>query len=1554
MDFSGNPTNNQIINNIFSGFYSQTITNNGKPRLYEFSSPNFPITNFTAPYDAILHRKSGDFNNSIIIAAGRQIDPKTETVSSNRSGVLYSNDNAIIYGVCHGFGRDDLMYYNGYNFYNAPYSPGYFTPPFGENLSILQGTQGDGYNVLYDSCATINITEYNEYFGINSIFEGGASSDTYTNGQIVIVSSPKVSCPEQSAAFYLEEDYHLIQGTSQALGASTFYNSNPIPTSLDNYEIRITNGRYAITVTQDGEGNSINNITYKDGRAKPSYGPNSQQNKLNNSLCLAEILETQVGFGIGTNGIQLLIAPDVDVGSIGSQASFIGVDDPWNLWHFQFKENSDTFPFYNNYTSNDDDTSINNIQNDEGETQLFDSILAIEDNYWQNRQCPNVVDYLPYTFGASIYACPSYYFDVPYYAATKKFGFLGMRFLNACSTLQLNSTLSGVKNATELPMEPDGLFSIEDDIEPEDLDSYGAGSFAQYDNLLSIASAEESYCNVYALNKGFFLWANNYYIQQSSQYQNLVSTYPKFLGLYSGMILPFQNIFGTGINGIQKYQPSITYTGGNIINTSIISDILLTNDEYLNFKKGIDNIFNNQDMNSWNQIENSYSFYISNGTTINEDFYKYMVTGAQSRLLTRYLQNTVQGNPIDLFPLNQISFSTDNAKDYLESNEWARSTSSFGLNSPIPSIQRRYFAGAYGNEGAISGLIQILNKLSIPSNSYYYPGSFNEDIGKDNNSNTYYPVYSGIILDNKGRSFSTSGWLTLGYNEIGKLDGNFSCFTPIFLQNPVPEVFCKIGQAPTFRAYAVDYHSIPDDKITPRYPEIVYWAQKLKMLDTNSKYLYPLSYKWYRVPQNSYSNFLKYGDFSLCTESNVTGDWCCLEGDTNNCTLIHPNLCRPTGQLGSQSSYNFMKGAIQGGNNGDDQYNYFCLASGRFGIRISEPSSLIIENWVQFDVSFKNGMSVGGELSINFNIVDELGSTQTIEFPSSNNSPYNGYMRDEYAIPESQILQKIPPPNAGYGDVTAFEFVGPIKYIGALRSYSPSTVQDTRGLTEAWGRMLDYGSLVKFYKQLSQSEGDALYGYSHLPICSDYELSNGQYGIQIIPTLNGNQITHWTLEQRAVASYDFVYFGVPWNELSNFGALYPPITTKDEDYDTMGVGHWQWYNNLGAIKRFGYLSTYNTNDIVFIGNGSPSANDSVNVNAQIALIKKQWIKPDSLAGSNCGYTEYGLGRNMIFYIEAFDSFYSYCDPLKKKNIQNVTYMNPGIRQGNSAIQYFWLGRPNNTYLERKSMYGPYAYQWKVNRHNRDRNGNGISQSFYSMGYSEPYSLVYDAPAIYGLYTKTTNSPSYIEQVTNIVQQRTIAGFSNDFSVRGNWFGTTNGEGSASAYGNIMVNCDTDNALCDYFSSAQFFAGSQNMSDYSCTQDKILKGECFDPCISIRYGQGFFPGGKAANLFGTNSPKISNRLVPMANNINNEIIQSDEQSKLDHSVYFRSPVNTPYSQIMKNYGKIVGISPCQDGGSDHCNYVTPTIHVGTSSFIQGLTSSFLWQVNAIESLIGNNN
>jgi hypothetical protein len=1561
-----NGTESAVVNHTYSGYYSQTVAGS-RGKLYEFSSPSYPFSNFYPPYDAYL--LNSDPTGNKVLAAGRRLR-RDCAVSSDRTGSLYFKNDTVLIGGCHGYGHNDLTYYSGYNFYNAFYPAGYFAPPFGENLSIFIANQEGYENLNYGNCNRINATEYNELFGIVSktVSDAEILSSTLPSNIYAPIFSPREACPPEvaSVSYFDEFQFSHIPGASTQLGGNNHYNGNPIPTSLDSFDIKVAS-RYETTTVGDDV-----YIVYQSQRPKASYTASSESSKLNNTLCLATLLETRVAGGRGQNGAQLIEAPDALWGGIGDQVSFNGTNDFYN-WHFTFRENAETLPFYNNFNGIDA-SGLRQRKSNEG-TQLFIPVISSDDAFWQNRQCPDTVDFLPHTVGASIYACPSEHFDVPYYAALRKFGFYGLRFMNTCRALSLDHDLSGVENAAELPQQSDNYLLGEDEIEPS-VDTVGNWSFATYNNLLRIAKAEERYANMYALNKGFFIWANSGHISADSNFIYLSGNNPSFVSAYVSLVSKFQDVFQSGLTSFTGTEPLIlldhSQGGFTIIEQGKNVEVLTTNDAYDYFKKTLNNVLIQGEMNYWNQIENRFGNYVSNGSTIDDEFYQRITSGREKRIRTRYFENLIRGNAIDLYPFNNIVFSFDQAKDYYESTGWGRKESSFGAGSDLPVINKRYFEGAYGRKSAITGLIDALNSLGSVQTDYYYPGFFQDiKIDKFLPAPKYVPAVSGKILDTSSRSFSPSGWLALGYNEIGAYDANFSCFTPIFIQQPLPRVFTKIGQQPTLRAQAVDYHTLPEDKISRRYPEIIYWASRLKLLDCAGRNQYPLRYKWYRVRKDIYNSSLASGELIGNSEpANHNSEWGCLEGDGPECTLFHPRDSIPYySDTHSENDYTFIRGAIK---NLDDNYYYYCTVTGRFGVRMSNISELQIEDWIRFDMSVKNGTNGAGSVNIKFEITDHLGTTREVEFePEGDVQSYAGYQQDLDTTPETVIEQKIPPPNAGFGDVTAVRFIGPIGYIGATRTYTPSALKDTRGLKETWGHLLDYGQLIGFSKKLNQKEGEWLYGYSHLPVCENYSMLDGKKGVKVIATMNGGKVGHWSLPQRAVASLD-MKAGIQHDRLLNFGELYPPANGRFES-PNFGIGHWQWGNNLGAIKRFGKNSTFK--DIRFVGGWAGS--DSTPRKKILEEIKDELISPTDLAGENCGYHPYGLGRNMIYYLEAFERFYILCDPLKKKNVTNKSFICPGIRMNNSAIQYFWLGKPRNTYLKRRAMYGPYAYQWKVNRHNRDRNGNGMSEGFYSMGHRRTYDLMYDAPAIYGLYVKKDSNPRFQNLLKQLKEAKDRLQDRYDLKpqeLRRLWWGERGTEETARRYGDISYTCDNtrstfDEDICNYISSAKALASDVDFADHICPQDLLSEGNCFDPCMSIRYAQGFFPGGKLLDLFNNVAATSANdkkqkrvRIVPTAKIRNSSVVLGDEKATNDTELYFRSPLGTPHSRITMGYRtiragtevvdgeevgiteklesrQIGGISPCQDGGSDHCNYITPTLHLGISSYLIGQSNAF---------------
>jgi hypothetical protein len=72
-------------------------------------------------------------------------------------------------------------------------------------------------------------------------------------------------------------------------------------------------------------------------------------------------------------------------------------------------------------------------------------------------------------------------------------------------------------------------------------------------------------------------------------------------------------------------------------------------------------------------------------------------------------------------------------------------------------------------------------------------------------------------------------------------------------------------------------------------------------------------------------------------------------------------------------------------------------------------------------------------------------------------------------------------------------------------------------------------------------------------------------------------------------------------------------------------------------------------------------------------------------------------------------------------------------------------------------------------------------------------------------------------------------------------------------------------------------------------------------------------------------------------VNNTAIDSS-------GVYFRGAFGTPHLQYVASGAlathELNGFSPCFDGGADHCNYITPTLNLGTSMYQESELSDFI--------------
>ena len=1803
-----------------------------------------------------------------------------------------------VYETCHG---QPLPWGHGktgkWNYYHAFYAPGYIQPPYGETPSttVIGGCGpvagyglGDLDSLLPEAldaggcCKKITNSEKYQLWGIRTVYpkQGFLSSTDTDRGAPGPLYSPAVECPPEFPpdVYYQQEGFSYHPGSIMARGAGNLYNDSPFPGSIDTDGWEVDNIYTTQICENPNPGNNSRWLGFKlkNGFPELSYPiSGTNERKLDSPLCQGRLLETSTAVG-NFQSIQLGAGAG-NATAFNDQANFQGFD-PFVDWHFVFRYNMDEYP---NDTHNTTSQKVAGLCGGVNESELLE-------HFWTYRQCPNTVDFLPWTTSSTIYACPRDYFDIPYYASIGKFGYYGARFLNRCAKPEaflddetriypsfhyFSLSVCGQQNPTSdellsvkclssqcLPV-PEQVLKIDyacynakfvrtsNVDEPthfvisRNAENFGTGELAcytcehlrsdseykniksfdgsyttvdisgdvrdyprlvqdcevyqapetiagtcsenDYSSLLSIATQEQRLGDFFVGNIGFFLWVNYDIITNTRTWTELFTdplcisknpdgscfAYDKELlgaaeikSALQGLKLSFDTSLSSLPNFLRGLDDPLIlfenlsseqlFVGGttSLSDKYSSSDILFTNERYLAMMREIEenplNIFVNGEKYkiAWNDIIDNYGHFVASGPCkeasnglclklpdINSSFYANLAESKQKRLLTRYMENHLRAKPIDLFPLNHIFFSYDEAADYENNKNWGKSiykkgSSSLSIDDSIPEVNRRYFEGTYGTSGSYSSIVEPLIRKQLTTLDYY-AGNFRNFYCGSDVPTPHYENAAGTALQTFNGAIPASPWKIKGANDVGNIRSLFSCMTPIFVQEPI-DVTCKIGQPPTFRCQAVDYHTIPEDKISKGYPEIDFWVNSLKLSNPRGKNIYPITYQWYRIPRKflkrNSKTFLRHdvaddirknkapdGELEIgvsvidfAEPASLTGYWSCLEGisgkgDTE-CTLFHPRFSMPvdimctslycqkdedtdkiiysgkyyestpnfdyhdkksgearvkkffpqknwpdydhlsgfssdgyiyphlmtnikgasivgksqrlitTGELAALSGdlsklRNIIKGYVNplyAGETeafGDDDYLYFCVASGRFGFRKSEMVSLDIEQWIKLDVSIRNGSPVGFQ-SPSISLSPENAFGETVEILLSqgfgaNNHPNAGYQqsgqpvkgffgiqKDTNQVWENLVKEHINMAN----NCVSYAFIGTEGFRGCLRTYRPPTQHGIRGTDMERAGYFDYGLLVPFGTILTQEQGDALYGKSpykietsdkkirpyqmggghHLPKCQHGIMPFGAVGVPMSinlevglginqkggqsdschegianlknfdPSVRESPPFHWSVDEPAAICE--TKMGISPSKMSHFGELYPygendimynywPLTSLSTNH---GIGvTWQFSNNLGTIKRFGYrtplpssrdfvtrqvspasqafgaFETYTISE--FMDNLDvvwwPSMHSSLISQKKEFEAAKRMIGGTGLGGVDCGWNRSSGGRFMLYFVENLMMFYLGCNASGKKmsRVTNQSYIGPGLRWGTSAIQYFWGGMPYNGFLRRNPLYGPYAFEWKTMPHNRDRNGNGISEGFYSMKHKRNMYL-YDPPAIFGLYArqKTKQERPEITHIRKLrkeawaIPKERLYEITNE-KIQGVRFGRY---GMTSGCGTIRMSCTPDRRTSDYQGSdtiqGQFlWKGPYVGKDwdarecrwltralelgpdpgwfYGCNEEQLVAGLCFDPCLSMKYTHGFFPGGKLLAL--NNYVKYSKIRNEYKSAFNKENIETEE-------------------------------------------------------------------------------
>lgn len=1496
----------------------------------------------------------------------------------------FAAPNFTIYETNHGKSTGIV---GKYNFYHATYPFGNFSNSWGDFLSISEYSEGGSHVQI--ACRDLSKTDKRELYGTPTVPYTLSALPYYANTPSKHISlsplfDPYIECPEVPPNPYRfsEIEFDLIGGTSSGGQGGNYYNNNIIPSSLD-YIQKVLTSRYK--VNDDGIITGLPDDYIN--RSGIEQGDVGLDNKLNSAVCKSLSMETRIY--PERKGLENVTeyTPISSPFQGGSEYPSFESWSPWNEWHFTFKGNEKFLPY--------EAGSMGSFRQSTTFGTLMDGINGDSDYWWENRQCPEVVDFLPWTYGATIYDCPKDYMDIPYHSAVGKYGFYGVRFFNTCKAPYRRYNSTG-ESGSFIEIDEIDVTDVGQNYELGEYDDSYAG-YGDYDELIASAKLEELANNLNLTDPVGFLYRNytGGSLTASSEWKDLTGYNDKFYDAFTGLITGFSDVVEVfDIQSGNDHLDSVLSQHFYNDRYSLLTDIKYNNQEkYKEFLEKIqlsprDSTYED----AFSGFLAKFSNYIalnSNGN-IDQNYYTNQIQKLKNRIATKASLSFTYGKPVDLYPLNTIYYSFDEVTGY-KGTGWAHRNYGPSVNeSNLPEIQRRYFYGTYGSAtNALNKLQHISGKSAAFYKDNFYIGTIlNKDCVVDDYKIRYYGAngigfYPTTNIPINSAVQTTGNFLAgmLGYNEIGELTDGYTCYSPIFVQNP-KDVFAKLGQSPTFRALAVDYHTLPEDKINKGYSEIDYWAEKLKILKTNGSYKYPMKYKWGRIPIGSAQQITSGDYFTNDVQwASADGEWCCLEGgsdqDSENCTFIHPAQCNPPfTESYNKFSQNYKW--LQGIKSDDENYLYFCLASGRFGIRSSDHFRLRAEKAIYFDISIMNGGNVAlNAANITFKSLD-LGSGVTATPIDGNRiDSYYGIVQDKYVIPEEKVKVNRYV-RAGQSNLLSYGEYGNYYYRGGLRSWTPQYFTDSKGLRVRWGAPIEYGWLQKYKIELDDEKGRLLYGVNHLPVYAGNGLFRGGLQINVNIDTSSQQFsavtnaTNYSYLQGIINLNDTI--GLLGKNLTSYGQLFMPPNFN------LGYGNMdQFHQNLGII----HSPLESQSDYDFIIGSDQNTGD---------MWRKTQSKLNLTTGSSLVagdreniWVEATLSRNMSYFVEASARFYTYCNSKAKYNVPNHAFVAPGLRYGDPGFQYSWLGKPHDMYLTRKSMYGPYAYQWKVNRHNRDRMGNGISEGFYSYIYEDKYPMMYDNPAIYGLYGRhssitpiNANSIDYINNVraytmpnTWGLQGQTIGVMSNREDgygwgeIRQEGYTTPcaperiNGNSAGDAV-NIMRNLAHAGdwasyevtgeqfptvRYCHYLEELKNF--SFDASTYNCNSKDEKDGFCFHPCLSIGYSLGMTPGGKSLNFFDrnqVNGKTILKRLTSLKSQSYKEYEFKDSETE------FLGPENSYYSnKYADEYPYVTGvwpdnlerseeISPCTPGATDHCNYNTAVLNIGAlQGFVNGYSN-----------------
>ena len=1582
-----------INNNVYVGSTGFLITGN-LIRNYSYVSQTKKLVEIqSAPISAGPFTGTG-YYPALQFKSLTPTPPPPKFYSITGSGFYAS----VVYETCHGINYSGLINDKNlsvgktgdYNFYMAPYGPGYYQPPVGELPTIAE--QSFGFSKPFKKqIDDLNLSDYLKIFGLR-IASKINNFIPCKNYNLTAFHEGITDCPitSQQAFKYSEIQPELAAGTYLGSIGGNIYNHNPIPSSYDRGVLVATTLYKSAPPTPAGSPPKVpkeiqESCVYvvNQGKPIPSFlrGSSASSSNYVFGRCanLSEIDRQALAVGAVDGHTNASVGNPKDILSDGDLGEDTSNYDQSIYWNFVFKNNHESLPFANTH---------------EASTMTQDNDQVREDHWWEHRECPENIDYLNHAFGNNINACPMNYVDVPYYAAIGKFGYFGTRFQDTWRSVSNDSTGIGINKKyidfpNELDANGDETYNVKKNVTyPDFREEYSSYSRnfggSDYDPLIKASALEKKYHDFAFSDRVLFLRLNYNLSKTSTQYAYLKTGIADFENLYLGLCT---GVDATGLSSTDAAKFKVSYINQGSSFIPVDDPIYSFTNSYITTGK-----YDPNDLIQFNEFVKKYGvFKLINDSSADTSWYDKITNEKRIRIARNYYGNIASGKPVDLFPNNQIAFSFEKTIDFAKSDfiKYGSVTNSAQVKGKtLPEVKRQYFSAGFSTIFEASGYAQYtnhkvsndtINDIPIKTNLFRYTNNnFTSSVnnfylgytnprgcGNENfitSSNSYLELINlpnvGIFKDyapetspppaTAAGSPIRTPWPDAGFAGIGRVNKNFSCFSPIFLQQPLNEAV-KLCQAPKFRVCAVDYHSISDDKIKENrqgggsaYPEIAYWLRKIKAINTKGDNLYPLSYKWSRVQKASAMQYLATKNASLLDFSNPTGSWCCAEdgyGNTPECTVIRPKECINMSSVALTSWIGNSEDSVlrfMGVKDSDTNFYYFCTVAGRFGWRDSEFASVTVDKNVKIQIATMDSCGGGGGSAAALSVAGMIGFLNI----------QNGYLIDR-GVHFEQVKDTIW--NDG-NNCMSVRFVGPEQLRGVTRVYTPGTFVDSRGKRVRNAHWKDFGALSSVSFTLTNASAALLYANRALPYCD--RSSNFLYQGQ--PMLLKGYV-HRTHFEAAVLTENTTY-GVRANKLRSIAEAYPPRryieASPIANWDHKNPGHHQFETNLGSIKKYSTNRQFNnslSNAGALGGVGGLDGEDQ-NVYVLPSSLQKDvnyrermmndFDKALRLNGSRiitgpeCGYVAPSLGRLMHFYVESFSTYYSLCmQGPKPKKVRNWSHIAGGLRSGKAGLQYNWLGKPSDARLKRVSMPGPYAFQWKVERHNRDRSGNGMPLSFWSYNYEERIDNLYDAAAVYGAVKKTSSHSvlTPAQKLKRIKAAMDINGISTPVSLRNVSIGPD--EGPQLSCGNIRWRASGEmggdkptSGFVDWMQSVANPAGPDPFSAYGCGGP--YADDCFYPCLSLKYPEGFTPrGGK--NLGYRNGSE-----------------RHYFTSSIIGSSYYSASV--PGSLVSYRVFA-VDLSPCSTNKKDICNYLTPTAHIGLDTWPFGTVSNNAAYLTSISNL-----